>query len=172
MLQFFELITGGDYLFDPASGARYTKDDDHLAQIIELVGDFPKSLALAGRFSSQFFNRRGTSHLHYSFLVLIVMPILLGELRHITKLRFWPLEDVLSDKYNLPRDLSQLIASFIAPMMRLHPDKRASAKEMLGHRWMVAVPVGQTSVSGTVDAMKPVEMLGADEMVEDETRRG
>ena len=27
----FELITGGDYLFDPASGSRYSKDDDHIA---------------------------------------------------------------------------------------------------------------------------------------------
>ena len=31
----FELITG-DYLFDPQSGTKYGKDDDHIAQIIEL----------------------------------------------------------------------------------------------------------------------------------------
>ena len=57
----FELITGGDYLFDPASGSRYSKDDDHIAQIIELMGEFPKSLAFSGKYSSDFFNRRGTS---------------------------------------------------------------------------------------------------------------
>ena len=57
--QIFELITGGDYLFDPASGSRYSKDDDHIAQIIELMGEFPKSLAFAGKYSSDFFNRRG-----------------------------------------------------------------------------------------------------------------
>ena len=55
----FELITGGDYLFDPASGSRYSKDDDHIAQIIELMGEFPKSLAFSGKYSSDFFNRRG-----------------------------------------------------------------------------------------------------------------
>ncbi|KND00995.1 CMGC/SRPK protein kinase [Spizellomyces punctatus DAOM BR117] len=44
----FELLTG-DYLFDPQAGSRYTKDDDHVAQIIELLGDFPKSLALSGK---------------------------------------------------------------------------------------------------------------------------
>ncbi|KZV92420.1 kinase-like protein [Exidia glandulosa HHB12029] len=158
---FFELITGGDYLFDPASGSRYSKDDDHLAQIIELVGDFPKSLALSGKFSSQFFNRR-------------------GELRHITKLRFWPLEDVLHDKYLLPRDQAQLIASFLSPMLRLHPDKRASAREMLGHRWLTGVPVGPVNVGSVPvnpspadeEAMKPVEPSREDEHVEDETRRG
>jgi serine/threonine-protein kinase SRPK3 len=58
-LQIFELITGGDYLFDPASGSRYSKDDDHIAQIIELVGEFPKSIAFSGKYSSEFFNRKG-----------------------------------------------------------------------------------------------------------------
>ena len=43
--QIFELLTGGDYLFDPASGSRYSKDDDHIAQIMELMGEFPKSIA-------------------------------------------------------------------------------------------------------------------------------
>ncbi|KAJ3379773.1 serine/threonine protein kinase, CMGC group [Lobulomyces angularis] len=44
----FELLTG-DYLFDPKAGSRYTKDDDHIAQIIELLGGFPKSIALSGK---------------------------------------------------------------------------------------------------------------------------
>ena len=59
--QAFELLTGGDYLFDPASGSRYSKDDDHIAQIIELMGDFPKSLAFSGKYSGDFFSRKGTS---------------------------------------------------------------------------------------------------------------
>lgn len=62
----FELITGGDYLFDPASGSRYSKDDDHIAQIIELIGEFPKSLAFGGKYSSEFFNRKGSSILSLS----------------------------------------------------------------------------------------------------------
>ena len=57
----FELITGGDYLFDPASGSRYTKDDDHIAQIMELMGEFPKSVAFSGKYSGDFFNRKGWS---------------------------------------------------------------------------------------------------------------
>ena len=68
---FFELLTG-DYLFDPASGTKYSKDDDHVAQVIELLGDFPKNLAFAGKYSADIFNRK-------------------GELRHIHKLRFWPM---------------------------------------------------------------------------------
>jgi len=60
-LQIFELITGGDYLFDPASGSRYSKDDDHVAQIIELMGDIPKAIAFSGKYSSEFFNRKGVT---------------------------------------------------------------------------------------------------------------
>ncbi len=55
---FFELLTG-DYLFDPAPGSKYNKDDDHIAQIIELLGDFPKNLAFSGKYSADLFNRRG-----------------------------------------------------------------------------------------------------------------
>lgn len=57
--QVFELLTGGDYLFDPASGQRYSKDDDHIAQIIELMGELPRSVAFAGKYSHEFFNRKG-----------------------------------------------------------------------------------------------------------------
>jgi hypothetical protein len=64
--QVFELLTGGDYLFDPASGSRYSKDDDHIAQIIELMGEFPKSLAFSGKYSGDFFSRKGTSAAYWS----------------------------------------------------------------------------------------------------------
>ena len=42
--QAFELATG-DYLFEPHSGADYSRDEDHLAHIIELVGKIPKHIA-------------------------------------------------------------------------------------------------------------------------------
>ena len=49
----FELACG-DQLFDPRSGDRYEKDEDHLAQFIELLGRFPKNLSTreSGRLSN------------------------------------------------------------------------------------------------------------------------
>ncbi|KAI1787723.1 kinase-like protein [Ganoderma leucocontextum] len=129
----FELITGGDYLFDPASGSRYSKDDDHMAQVIELMGEFPKSLAFSGKYSSDFFNRR-------------------GELRHIQKLRFWPLDSVLHDKYLLPKEEADMIASFLTPMLRLNPDKRAKASELMHHAWLDGVVV-----QGEIDIIRRAE---------------
>jgi len=38
----------GDFLFEPKKGPNFTKDDDHLAQMIELISKFPKKFALSG----------------------------------------------------------------------------------------------------------------------------
>nr|GAT46892.1 kinase-like protein [Mycena chlorophos] len=129
----FELITGGDYLFDPAKGSRYTKDDDHMAQIMELVGEVPKAISAGGKYSSEFFNRR-------------------GELRHISKLRFWPLDLVLHDKYLFPKPEADGLASFLSPMLRMHPDKRARAGELVHHAWLEGVVV-----QGEIDVIRRAE---------------
>lgn len=55
----FELATG-DYLFEPHSGEDYSRDEDHIAHIIELLGPVPIEIAHSGRYSREFFNRRGT----------------------------------------------------------------------------------------------------------------
>ncbi|KAK2460726.1 hypothetical protein APHAL10511_007196 [Amanita phalloides] len=129
----FELITGGDYLFDPASGSRYSKDDDHIAQIIELMGEFPRHIAFSGKYSSEFFNRK-------------------GELRHINKLRFWPLDAVLHDKYLFPRAEADALASFLNPMLNLNPDKRAKAADLVHHNWLDGI-----IVQGEVDVIRRAE---------------
>lgn len=135
------MITGGDYLFDPASGNRYSKDDDHIAQIIELVGEFPKTLAFSGKYSSEFFNRKGEIIVISPFDFTRLTMKYTGELRHIQKLRFWPLDAVLHDKYLLPREQADMIASFLTPMLRLHPDKRAKASELVHHQWLDGILV-------------------------------
>ena len=57
--QIFEMMTG-DYLFDPkASGTAWNKDDDHLAQIMELLGDLEWEFKMGGRYSREIFNRKG-----------------------------------------------------------------------------------------------------------------
>ena len=54
----FELATG-DYLFEPHSGEDYSRDEDHLAHVIELVGPIPRHIAFSGKYSREFFNKRG-----------------------------------------------------------------------------------------------------------------
>lgn len=112
----FELITG-DYLFDPQSGTKYGKDDDHIAQIIELLGAFPKSLCLSGKWSQEIFNRK-------------------GELRNIHRLRHWALPDVLREKYHFNVEDAKKISDFLSPMLELLPEKRANAGGMSNHAFM------------------------------------
>lgn len=112
----FELITG-DYLFDPQSGTKYGKDDDHIAQIIELLGPFSKSQCLSGKWSQEIFNRK-------------------GELRNIHRLRHWALPEVLREKYHYTVEQSMRISEFLLPMLDLSPENRANAGGMAAHEWM------------------------------------
>ncbi|KAH4038591.1 hypothetical protein HBH61_055010 [Parastagonospora nodorum] len=112
----FELITG-DYLFDPQSGTKYGKDDDHIAQIIELLGTFPKQLCMSGKWSQEIFNRK-------------------GELRNIHRLRHWALPDVLHEKYHFSSEESEKIGTFLLPMLELMPADRANAGGMAGHEFL------------------------------------
>ncbi|CAM9603930.1 unnamed protein product [Discosporangium mesarthrocarpum] len=120
----FELLTG-DLLFDPSpipnrSGEDYDRDEDHLAQCMELLGKFPKRLVQEGKYSSQYFNRK-------------------GELRHIHSLKMWGLEDVLVDKYHFARKDAHEAANFILPMLEMDPQKRATAQKMLSNPWLDGV---------------------------------
>ena len=83
---------------------------------------------------------------------------MLGELRHINKLRFWHLDAVLNDKYLFPKDEADAIASFLNPMLCLSPDKRAKASDLVTHAWLDGI-----SVQGEFDAIKRID--------EEETRR-
>ncbi|BEI79913.1 hypothetical protein CcaverHIS002_0104420 [Cutaneotrichosporon cavernicola] len=117
----FELLTG-DYLFDPQPGTKYDRDDDHVAQIMELLGEMPKSLALSGKYSRDMFHTR-------------------GDLRHIQRLRFWPLLSVLKEKYLMEAEEAELLTSFILPMLHYYPDSRAPASELVKHEWLKGVVV-------------------------------
>ncbi|XP_048468064.1 SRSF protein kinase 1a [Rhincodon typus] len=112
----FELATG-DYLFEPHSGEDYSRDEDHIALIIELLGKMPRKLILAGKYSKEFFTKK-------------------GELRHITKLKPWGLYEVLVEKYEWPQEEAATFTEFLLPMLELIPEKRATAAECLRHPWL------------------------------------
>ncbi|KAK3536919.1 hypothetical protein QTP86_027063 [Hemibagrus guttatus] len=114
----FELATG-DYLFEPHSGEDYSRDEDHIALIIELLGKVPRKLIMNGKYSKEFFTKK-------------------GELRHITKLKPWGLLDVLVEKYEWSREEAQSFSSFLLPMLDLIPEKRATAAECLRHAWITS----------------------------------
>eukprot|EP00092_Neocalanus_flemingeri_P035610 GFUD01038763.1.p1 GENE.GFUD01038763.1~~GFUD01038763.1.p1 ORF type:complete len:930 (+),score=235.22 GFUD01038763.1:48-2837(+) len=115
----FEMATG-DYLFEPHSGDDYTRDEDHLAHIIELVGVIPRNIAFSGKYSKEFFKKN-------------------GELRHISKLKPWPLYDVLTEKYEWDPQTAKDFADFLIPMLAFDPKDRATAEESLTHPFIANV---------------------------------
>lgn len=112
----FELATG-DYLFEPHSGENYCRDEDHIAHIIELLGPIPKKIINQGTLSHFVFNKK-------------------GELRHITGLKPWGLDEVLIQKYEWSIDDATTFADFLRPMLEFDPDKRATASQCLEHSWL------------------------------------
>jgi len=115
----FELATG-DYLFEPHSGEEYTRDEDHLAHIIELAGPIPRTIALSGKYSKEYFRKT-------------------GELRHITKLKPWPLYDVLTEKYEWDTQIAREFADWLLPMLAYDPNERATALDCINHPFMADV---------------------------------
>ncbi|KAJ8650996.1 hypothetical protein MRB53_004019 [Persea americana] len=116
----FELATG-DVLFDPHSGDNFDRDEDHLALMMELLGMMPRKIALGGRYSRDFFNRY-------------------GDLRHIRRLRFWPLNKVLTEKYDFSDQDANDMADFLVPILDFVPEKRPTAAQCLMHPWICAGP--------------------------------
>lgn len=112
----FELATG-DYLFEPHSGDNYTRDEDHIAHIIELLGPIPPHIVFRGAYSTHSFNRK-------------------GELRNITGLKPWGLVDVLHEKYEWSLEEAKAFADFLRPMLEFDPAKRATAATCLQHPWL------------------------------------
>ncbi|XP_076247924.1 SR splicing factor protein kinase isoform X2 [Calliopsis andreniformis] len=112
----FELATG-DYLFEPHSGKDYCRDEDHLAHIIELLGDIPKHIALSGKNSKIYFNKK-------------------GELKHITGLKPWGLFEVLIEKYDWSPREAREFEEFLIPMLEFDPSMRVTAAECLKHPWL------------------------------------
>lgn len=59
---------------------------------------------------------------------------------------------MLHDKYLLPEEEALAISSFLTPMLRLHPDKRTPASELVHHSWLDGV-----LVQGEIDLIRQAE---------------
>ncbi|KAH7880372.1 kinase-like domain-containing protein [Lentinula edodes] len=122
----FELLTG-EYLFDPqAQGGLFTKDDDHMAQIIELIGDFPLTCKMGGKYSRDLFDHT-------------------GSLRYIKSLKPWPLKRVMTEKYSYSDSDSEALCGFLLPMLATDMKKRVHARDIIDHEWLTVTEADDTT---------------------------
>lgn len=108
---------------------------------MELLGSVPLPFALSGRYSREYFNRRGNICGHASWLSAPLAGFsncepLSGELRHISNLKPWGLFEVLLEKYEWPLDQAAEFSDFLLTMLELQPDRRATAAQCLQHAWL------------------------------------
>lgn len=116
----YELLTG-EFLFKPRFGETFSKEDDHLAQITELLGDIPMKLIMSGRMSSKYFAAD-------------------GSLLHIGREELRPCgikENLM--KHDVSENDAAEIADFMHEMLIFDPSERRTAGEMLGHPWLKEV---------------------------------
>ena len=112
----FEIATG-DYLFDGMVGDRFAKTEDHLGHIVELLGNVPLPVLRKGKHYRKYFTPRG--HLK----------------KHHPK-RFWPLTDVLIEKYLWPEERATAFSSLLHPMLHYDQEKRLAAEPASLHPYL------------------------------------
>ncbi|KAG0457004.1 hypothetical protein HPP92_021841 [Vanilla planifolia] len=113
----FELATG-DILFSPKIGHGFSEDEDHLALMMELLGKMPRKIAITGSRSKDYFDRH-------------------GDLKRIRRLKFWPMDKLLVDKYKFPESDAREFSDFLRPLLDFAPEKRPTAGHCLQHPWLV-----------------------------------
>ena len=112
----FELVTG-DYLFNPKGSEKFSKEEDHIAFIHELIGaPDVKWLKKAKRFRKYFTTK--------------------GQMKRIPKHKLWKLKDVLKEKYCFKDIEAEKLADFLMQALQWKNEDRASAEEMLDHEWL------------------------------------
>ncbi|CAM8902426.1 unnamed protein product [Rhodiola kirilowii] len=112
----FELATG-EMLFTPQEGHGYSEDEDHLALMMELLGKMPRKIAVGGARSKEYFDRH-------------------GDLKRIRRLKFWPMDQLLIDKYKFSESDARGLADFLCPLFDFAPEKRPAAQQCLQHPWL------------------------------------
>lgn len=86
--------------------------------MMELLGRMPVNMALSGKHSKKFFTPQ-------------------GSLKRISGLNYWPLKKVLIEKYHFKENEAEAFSDFLLPMLEWYPERRATAKQMLDHKWLL-----------------------------------
>ena len=59
-----------------------------------------------------------------------------GDLKRIRRLKFWPLDRLLVEKYKFSENDAREFAEFLCPLFDFTPEKRPTAQQCLHHPWL------------------------------------
>ena len=112
----YEMLTG-DLLFQPRKNEGWSKNDDHLAQIQELVGAFHPHFIARSPKKNKYFSKD-------------------GSMKRMPALCHYPLSIVLQMKNQLKKEEATAFAEFLEMSLVPEPELRASARKLLSHDWL------------------------------------
>ena len=96
--------------------ARYTRNEDHVALMVEIMGNFDRSFVLTGKHRKMYFTKNGV-------------------LKPARKLRPCSLFKFLHSKFGFPHEEALVISDFLEKALQLTPAKRWTARQLLQHDW-------------------------------------
>eukprot|EP00268_Persea_americana_P021617 TRINITY_DN2154_c2_g4_i2.p1 TRINITY_DN2154_c2_g4~~TRINITY_DN2154_c2_g4_i2.p1 ORF type:complete len:181 (-),score=25.55 TRINITY_DN2154_c2_g4_i2:336-878(-) len=94
-----------------------TRSSDHLALMMELLGKIPRKIAIGGSRSKDLFDRH-------------------GDLKRIRRLKYWPLDRLLVEKYKFSETDACEFSEFLLPILDFAPEKRPTAAQCSQHPWL------------------------------------
>ncbi|KAI0783281.1 kinase-like domain-containing protein [Abortiporus biennis] len=106
----------------PCEDPELTAEEDHIVQMITMLGDFPLDFIKSGKSSGEFFNLNDGSLLKYK-----IPPEFMTSLDAVV-LDFAP--------PGAQDDELKGITDFLRPMLKVAPQERAIARELLNHSWL------------------------------------
>lgn len=71
-----------------------------------------------------------------------------GDLKRIRRLKFWPLDRLLVEKYEFSESDAREFAEFLCPLLDFSPEKRPTAQQCLQHPWLNLRSSGQNEMQG------------------------
>ncbi|NXO03201.1 SRPK kinase, partial [Rhinopomastus cyanomelas] len=110
-------MANGEHLFDPQPGKYFSRDDDHVGRIIELLGRIPPQIAFSWNKSTNFFSRP-------------------GALLRLSRLCPRSLRALLAERHRWTKHQAAPFAAFLLPMLHYAPSRRATAAQCLQHSWL------------------------------------
>lgn len=114
-------VLSSQFLYTLSSFSLVSSNDLLFLMFVQLTRSDDWQVALSGKYSRDYFNRH-------------------GDLRHIRRLRYWPLDNVLMEKYEYGEQDAKEFAEFLVPLLDFVPDKRPTAGQCLRHSWVASVP--------------------------------
>ena len=136
LAQVFEMLVGR-WLFHPADGGLdFSLEDDHLAKMMECTGErFREAMLERAERRGEYFDEDGNSMLWLAG-VTSAYTSCAGNLLRVDELFVTPVEEALANYKILPPEQIEPAAQFIRKCIRLNPEDRPSAQDLLSDDWL------------------------------------